>query len=92
MRTILLALVVLLLVSTVASANGLGVFGSWWKPKDLDDAYGGGCGERMGSEPFERNRAAQIGSICGWESVRLFLVGQGITRDAAYPSMKIPGI
>ena len=43
MRYILTALVVLMFATAVASANGIGFYGSFWKPEDLDNAFGGGA-------------------------------------------------
>lgn len=43
MRYILAALAVLTLSAAVASANGLGFYGSFWKPEDLDNAFGAGA-------------------------------------------------
>ena len=43
MRMFLCVLGVVLLGAVAASANGLGVFGSYWDTKDADDGYGGGA-------------------------------------------------
>lgn len=43
MRMFLVVLSVVLLGTVVASANGLGVFGSYWNTKDADSGWGGGA-------------------------------------------------
>lgn len=37
------ALVILAMAAGSAAANGIGAYGSYWKPKDLDNAWGGGA-------------------------------------------------
>ena len=43
MRMFLIVLGVVLLGASMASANGLGVYGSYWDTKDADSGFGGGA-------------------------------------------------
>jgi len=52
MRRILIALVVLGVAATIASAeNSIGFYGSMWKPSDLDRVWGGGAKIQMELAP-----------------------------------------
>jgi opacity protein-like surface antigen len=51
MRKFLVVLGVVLLSAVVASANGVGVFGSYWDTKDADSGYGGGAKLQMDIMP-----------------------------------------